>query len=257
MGNILEIENLEGVYDKTITALRNIDMTVEEGSITGIIGPNGAGKTDLLKFISGLAKRDRGEATRGSIVYKGENIENMDPNDVAAKGIIMTMEDRRVFEHLTVEENLKATPADDIEEVKRFFPDLKKVWNGIAGYISGGEQQMLVTAMSLLCDPELLLLDEPFMGLAPTVISSLSERIEKINKELDVTILMAGENAEIALPFTDYCYVMEDGQTVLEGPSEDLKEDERIEEYYLGKGEHRTFADTKYYRRRKRWYSKG
>ncbi len=255
-GIILELSNMEGVYDKTVTAVRNVDLTIDEGSITGLLGPNGAGKTDLLRFISGLAQRDRGEVTRGSIIYKGQHIENMDPNDIAKMGIIMAMEERRIFEHLTVYEHLRATPGDDYDEVKRFFPELEKVWNSVAGYISGGEQQMLVTAMALLCDPDLLLLDEPFLGLAPSVVSNLDEQIKTINEELGVTIMLAGENARNVLPATDYTYLLEDGQVVLEGPSAEIREDDRVKEYYLGTADHQTYDDTKYYRRRKRWQSK-
>lgn len=255
MSAILRLDNVEGVYDKTITAVRNVDITVEEGSITGLVGPNGAGKTDLLKFVSGLAQRDRGEVTRGSILYKGEHIENKDPNEIAQMGIVMTMEERRVFEHLTVEENLRATPASDYERVTRFFPELERVWNSTAGYISGGEQQMLVMAMALLCDPEVLLLDEPFMGLAPSIVNNLEEKIEEINDELGATIVLAGEDAGNVIPMTDYTYIMQDGQVVLEGNPDELMEDDRIKKYYLGDKE-QTYSDVKYYRRRKRWHSK-
>jgi len=255
-GVILELSNMEGVYDKTVTAVRNVDLTIREGSITGLLGPNGAGKTDLLRFISGLAKRDRGEVTRGRIIYKGREIQDLDPNEIAQMGIIMAMEERRVFEHLTVHENLRSTPGDDYEEMVRFFPELEKVWDSVAGYLSGGEQQMLVTAMALLCDPDLLLLDEPFLGLAPSIVDNLDEKIEQINEELGVTVLLAGENARNVLPATDYTYLLEDGQVVLEGPSAELAEDDRVKEYYLGTGDHQTYEDTKYYRRRKRWQSK-
>lgn len=255
MTNILELENMEGVYDKTITAVRNVDLTVEEGSITGIVGTNGAGKTDLMKFISGLAKRDRGRVTRGSIRFRGEPIQNKDPNDIAKMGIVMTLEDRRVFEHLTVEENLRATPNADYEDVKRFFPELERVWNSSAGYISGGEQQMLVMGMALLCDPDLLLLDEPFMGLAPSIVKNLTEKIQEINSDLGVTILLAGEDAQNVIPITDYTYIMQDGQVVLEGSPAELMADERIKKYYLGDKDE-TYSDAKYYRRRKRWHSK-
>lgn len=255
MAEILRIENMEGVYDKTITAVRNIDLTVEEGSVTGLVGANGAGKTDLLKFISGLAKRDRGQVTRGSIVFRGEHIENRDPNEIAKMGIILTMEERRVFEHLTVEENLRATPSDDHRQVIRFFPELERIWDSTAGYISGGEQQMLVMSMALLCDPDLLLLDEPFLGLAPSIVKNLKAKIEEINEELGVTIVLAGEDAKNVIPASDYTYVMQDGQVVLEGPPSELMEDERIKQYYLGDKEE-TFTDAKYYRRRKRWHSK-
>lgn len=255
MTEILRIDNMEGVYDKTITAVRNIDISVEAGSITGLVGPNGAGKTDLLKFVSGLAKRDRGEVTRGSILFNGEHIENMDPNDIAKMGIVMTLEERRVFEHLTVEENLRATPSSNYEEVTRFFPELERVWDSRAGYISGGEQQMLVMGMALLCDPEILLLDEPFMGLAPSIVNSLEDKIEEINTDLGVTILLAGEDAANVIPMTDYTYVLQDGQVVLEGSPDELMRDERIKKYYLGDKEE-TYTDAKYYRRRKRWHSK-
>jgi branched-chain amino acid transport system ATP-binding protein len=255
MSDILRIENMEGVYDKTITAVRNVDITVEEGSITGLVGPNGAGKTDLLKFVSGLARRDRGEVTRGSIRFRGEHIENLDPNTIAKMGIVMTMEERPVFEHLTVEENLRATPADDPERVTRFFPELERIWDSTAGYISGGEQQMLVMAMALLCDPEVLVHDEPFMGLAPSIVNNLETKIREINEDLGVTIVLAGEDAQNVIPMTDYTYIMQDGQVVLEGPPEDLLSDDRIKKYYLGDKE-QTYADVKYYRRRKRWHSK-
>ncbi len=259
---LLELNNVEVVYDKYILVLKGLSMKVRKGSITALLGPNGAGKTTTLKAISGLLKLERGEVTRGYIKFNGENIENKDPIAIVKKGIVHVLENRHVFEELTVKENLIAanylspTGEIDFDYIYAYFPQLKLRENVRAGYLSGGEQQMLAIARALVAKPKLLLLDEPSLGLAPRVVEELYQIIKTINEKEGITILLVEQNALVAFEIADYGYVMESGRIVLDGAVSELKENEDVKEFYMGiKGSSRkNFRLAKYYRRKKRWY---
>ena len=259
---ILELNNVEVVYDKYILVLKGLSMSIRRGSITALLGPNGAGKSTTLKAISGLLKLERGEVTRGHIRFNGENIENRDPLTIVRKGIVHVLENRHVFEELTVKENLVAasylspTGKVDFDYIYNYFPQLKLRENVRAGYLSGGEQQMLAIARALVAKPKLLLLDEPSLGLAPKVVDELYGIIKRINEEEGITILLVEQNATVAFEIADYGYIMENGRIVLDGEISELRENEDVKEFYMGlKGSSRkNFRSAKYYKRKKRWY---
>jgi len=226
--NLLELNNVEVVFNDFILVLKGVSLEVPKGSIVALLGSNGAGKTTTLKTISGLIKPERGKVTRGHVIYNGKRIENRDPEENAKDGIIQVMEGRHVFEELTVEENLKvgcyiSKACDEIDLVYNYFPNLKLRKNLRAGYLSGGEQQMLAIGRALLAKPKLLLLDEPSLGLAPKVVKEIFEIIKRINEEEGVTILLVEQNAKVALDIADYGYIMENGRIVLDGEAEKLK----------------------------------
>ncbi len=264
---LLELANVEVVYDDISLVLKGLSMTVEEGSITTLLGPNGAGKTTALKAISGLLRPDDGEVSDGSIRYRGEEIHRLDASEIVRRGIFQVMEGRRVFEHLTVEENLLAgayTRSDrggiraDVARVYGYFPQLERRAGQDAGYLSGGEQQMLAIGRALMARPNLMLLDEPSLGLAPLLVRAIFEVLVRINREEGTTILVVEQNARIALSVADRGYVMEGGRIVLDGSAEELSENEDVKEFYLGLtevGRRRSYRDVKHYRRRKRWLS--
>ncbi len=262
---LLQLNNIEVIYDKVILVLKGLSLEVHKGQIVALLGANGAGKTTTLKAISGLLKPERGEVTDGSILYDGEPIQNRYPEEIVRKGIFQVMEGRRIFEHLTVEENLLVgayTRRDrhnirrDLEMVYHYFPRLKERRHQIAGYLSGGEQQMLAIGRALMARPRLMLLDEPSLGLAPLLVREIFDIIQRINKEQRTTILLVEQNAHIALQIADYAYIMENGRVVLDGTPEVLRENPDVREFYLGLtevGQRKSYREVKHYKRRKRW----
>ncbi len=266
MSALLELNNVEVLYDDVILVLRGLSLEVAEGHIVALLGSNGAGKTTTLKAISGLLGVEDGEVTDGSIRFDGREIHGLPPERIVREGIFQVVEGRHVFEHLTVHENLlagahtrkdrSAVPAD-LERVYGYFPRLGERRRQQAGYLSGGEQQMLALGRALMARPRLMLLDEPSLGLAPILMEEIFEIIRRINREEETTVLLVEQHARIALSIADYGYVMESGRVVLEGAAQALSENEDVREFYLGLGEigRRSYRDVKHYRRRKRWLS--
>jgi len=264
---ILSVNNIEVIYDHVILVLRGVSLRVPEGGIVALLGANGAGKSTTLKAISGLLRTERGDVTKGSVELLGEPIHRKDPGEVVRRGIVQVMEGRHVFEHLTVEENLltgaytrreNAAARKDLDLVYTYFPRLVERRGFKAGYISGGEQQMLAIGRALMARPKLMLLDEPSMGLAPMLVQEIFEIVSRLNREEGVSLLLAEQNATIALRFAQYGYVMESGRIVLDGDAKTISENEDIKEFYLGLtgvGQRKSYRDVKHYRRRKRWLS--
>ena len=262
---MLQVSNIEVVYMNVIQVLRGVSLEVGDGKIIALLGANGAGKTTTLKAVSGMLKTEEGEVTDGNIDFDGKRIERYGPEDVAAMGITKVMEGRRVLEHLSVEENLylgayrrkdRAGVKKDIEMVFDWFPKIKQLRRQMSGYLSGGEQQMLVIGRALMARPKLMLLDEPSLGLAPLLVQEIYEIIGRINTEQKMASLLVEQNARAALSIADYGYVMENGRVVLEGPAEKLKDNEDVQEFYMGLstvGSKKSYRDIKHYRRRKRW----
>lgn len=259
---VLLINNIEVVYDEVIQVLRGVSIEVPKGQIVTLLGPNGAGKSTTLKAISGLLKTENGEVTRGDINFKGKRIDNSSAETVVRDGLFQVMEGRRIIEDMTVIENLKLgayTRNDneiqqDIDMVFRYFPRLQER-TGLAGYLSGGEQQMLAIGRALMARPQMICLDEPSMGLSPLLVKEVFGIIETINKEQGITMLLVEQNANYALKVADYGYIMESGKIVLDGTKEQLLENEDVKEFYLGGGneERKSFKNLKSYKRRKRW----
>jgi branched-chain amino acid transport system ATP-binding protein len=263
---MLSLNNVEVMYDKVILVLKGMSLFVPEGKIVTLLGSNGAGKSTTLKAISGLLKSENGEVTDGSIQFQGETISGLDAEEIVKRGIFQVMEGRRVFVHLTVEENLLAgayTRKDrgnirsDIERVYHYFPKLKMLRSRIAGYLSGGEQQMLAIGRAMMAKPRLILLDEPSLGLAPLLVKEIFSIIKRINEEEGTTFLVVEQNANIALSVADFGYIMENGRIVFEGTSEQLKSNADVREFYLGMSEQgkKSYRNVKHYKRRKRWLS--
>lgn len=263
---MLEVNNIEVVYSDVILVLRGVSLEVDQGQIVALLGANGAGKSTTLKALSGLLISERGEVTRGSIEFEGQRIDNKTPDEIVRMGIVQVLEGRQLFRHLTVEENLitgalfrdasSGTLKQDLEEVYHYFPLLEEYRNRTSGYLSGGEQQMLVIGRALMAKPRLMLLDEPSLGLAPLLVRDIFEIIERINRESGVSILLVEQNASVALKTADYAYVMENGRIVLDGTTEQLADNVDIKEFYLGLtqvGERKSYRDIKHYKRRKRW----
>ncbi len=262
---MLKLNNIEVIYSDVILVLRGVSIEVKEGQVVALLGANGAGKTTTLKAISGLLRSQQGEVTRGSIEFNGERIDRMRPDEIVRTGIVQVLEGHRIFRHLTVEENLQAgalvrpnSPEirQDIEQVYHYFPRLRDLRRKVSGYLSGGEQQMLVIGRGLMGRPSLMLLDEPSLGLAPLLVREIFEVIKRINTEEGASILLVEQNARAALDVADYGYVMENGRVVLDGPADALRENEDIKEFYLGLtsvGERKSYRDVKHYKRRKRW----
>ncbi|SRR5712691_11070238 len=262
---MLTVNNIEVIYWGSILVLKGVSLSVTEGTITALIGANGAGKTTTLKAITGLVRLERGEVTRGTIEFAGRRIENKLPEETARAGIVMVREGRRLFEELTAEENLMVGAALRAgaggarvarrELVYQYFPRLQDRRKIRAGYLSGGEQQMLAIGCAMMADPTLLLLDEPSLGLAPLVAREIFGLIHRLNADEGMTILLVEQNAKMALQLASYGYVMENGKMVLDGPTEKLRADADVEEFYLGirGAERRRFTDVKSYKRRKRW----
>ena len=261
---LLVVNNIEVIYHNVILVLKGLSLQVQEGQIVTVLGSNGAGKTTTLKAISGLLKSEDGAVTDGSITFLGQRIDRLYPEQIVRKGIFQVMEGRRVFDELNIEENLiagahtnknKKKMKDDIEVVYQYFPRLKQRRTVQAGYISGGEQQMLVIGRCLMANPKLMLLDEPSMGLAPLLVAEIFEIIKRINRERGVTILLVEQNARLALSIAHHGYVMETGRIVLDDTVEKLKENADIR-IYLGLtevGKTKSYRDVKHYKRRKRW----
>ena len=259
---LLSVNNIEVVYDHVILVLRGVSLEVPDGSIVALLGANGAGKTTTLKAVSNLLRSERGEVTKGSIRFDGMPVQNLTPHDLVRRGVIQVMEGRHVFEHLTVEENLLTGAftrkdrdvQEDIELVYKYFPRLLER-TGLAGYLSGGEQQMLAIGRALMARPRMILMDEPSMGLSPMLVKEVFSIIGRLNADLGITILLVEQNANMALQAASYGYIMEQGKVVLDGKADELMQNEDVKEFYLGGGgEHRrSFRDIKTYKRRKRW----
>ena len=259
---LLEVNNVEVVYNDVILVLRGLSLKVPEGHIVALLGANGAGKSTTLKAISGLLKTEEGEITRGDIVFAGERLNGIDPDRIVRKGIFQVMEGRRIIADMTVQENLRLgafTRSDgdvkrDIEMVYTYFPRLRER-TGLAGYLSGGEQQMLAIGRALMARPKLVLMDEPSMGLSPLLVKEVFGIIQRLNKDLGITILLVEQNARMALSVASYGYVMEQGKIVLDGTAEELANNEDVKEFYLGGhgAERKSFKNLKSYKRRKRW----
>lgn len=264
---VLEVNNIEVIYNHVILVLKGVSLNVPRGGITALLGGNGAGKTTTLKAISGLLASERGEVTKGSIKYRGDVIQHRDPADIVKSGVVQVMEGRHCFEHLTVEENLltgaytrregKAAIQRDLEMVYTYFPRLKERRKSQAGYTSGGEQQMTAIGRALMSKPETILLDEPSMGLAPQLVEQIFEIVKSVNENEGVTFLLAEQNTNVALRFAHYGYILESGRVVMDGPAADLRENPDVKEFYLGMSEkgRKSFRDVRSYRRRKRWLS--
>jgi branched-chain amino acid transport system ATP-binding protein len=264
---MLSINNIEVVYDGVILVLKGVSLTARPGAITTVLGANGAGKTTTLKAISGLLKTERGDVTKGSIEFDGERLDRLAPFEVVRRGVCQVFEGRRVFENLTVEENLIAgghtqhdlkTLREGIERIYTLFPQLRERRRQQAGYLSGGEQQMLVIGRALMSDPKVILLDEPSLGLAPLLVEEIFGIVQRLRDERNLTVLLVEQNAALALDIADHGYVMENGRIVLEGPAETLRQNSDIKEFYLGLNEvgaRKSYRDVKHYKRRKRWLS--
>ncbi|MEM9342954.1 MAG: ABC transporter ATP-binding protein [Pseudomonadota bacterium] len=264
---LLDVSNIEVIYDHVILVLKGVSLRVPKGGITALLGGNGAGKTTTLKAISNLLQSERGEVTKGAITYRGEPVQTLDPAALVKRGVIQVMEGRHCFEHLTVEENLLTgayTRADGNAEIQRdldlvyeYFPRLKERRKSQAGYTSGGEQQMTAIGRALMSRPEMILLDEPSMGLAPQLVEDIFERVKSLNENEGVSFLLAEQNTTVALRFAHYGYILESGRIVMDGPSDKLLENDDVKEFYLGMSEEgrKSYRDVRSYRRRKRWLS--
>jgi len=260
---VLEINNIEVIYEDVILVLRGLSLSVPEGKIVALLGSNGAGKSTTLKAVAGLLSSEHGEVTQGNVVYQGRKITKANPSEIVRLGISLVMEGRRVFEHLTVHENLttgaytrRSGVAADLDLVYEFFPRLKDRRNQQAGYLSGGEQQMLAIGRSLMSKPKLMMLDEPSLGLAPLLVEEIFGRVKSLNAEIGTTVLLVEQNARRALQIADHAYVMENGRIVLEGPAAELASNPDVQEFYLGLSEggaRKSYRDVKHYKRRKRW----
>jgi branched-chain amino acid transport system ATP-binding protein len=261
---MLKVNNIEVVYSNVILTLRGVSLNVPDGKLVTVVGANGAGKSTTLKAISGLLKTELGEVTHGNIEYDGVPIQKKSPQEIAGMGIIQIQEGRRLFAHLTAEENLKlgaylrdnSTLKHQLEMVYRHFPRVKDLRNNTSGYLSGGEQQMLVIGRGLMSQPKIMLIDEASLGLSPIMAQSLFEAIVNINREEKIGMLVVEQNVLAALKIAEYGYVMENGRVVLDGPTEKLRENPDIKEFYLGLGKkdaQKSYREVKHYKRRKRW----
>jgi branched-chain amino acid transport system ATP-binding protein len=261
---VLNVNGIEVIYNHVILVLKGVSLQVPQGSIVAILGGNGAGKTTTLRAVSNLLKGERGEVTKGSIELRGERIENLSPADLVQRGVVQVMEGRHCFAHLTIEENLmtgsytrkdKAEIARNLEKVYNYFPRLKTRRTSQAAYTSGGEQQMCAIGRALMANPSMVLLDEPSMGLAPQIVEEVFNIVKDLNDKEKVTFLLAEQNTNMALQYSDYGYIMESGRVVMDGVASDLRNNEDVKEFYLGVGggERKSFKDVKSYKRRKRW----
>jgi len=262
---VLSVLNIEVIYDHVILVLRGVSLDVLEGQIVALLGANGAGKTTTLKAISNLLRAERGDVTKGRILYRGERIDQLNPSALVKRGICQVMEGRHCFQHLTVEENLLTGAytrgalgsgvREDLEKVYTYFPRLKERRGSQSGYTSGGEQQMTALGRALMARPRMILLDEPSMGLAPQLVEEIFEIVRELNRKEGVSFLLAEQNTNIALRYADYGYILENGRVVMDGEGSALAENEDVKEFYLGfpAGGRKSFRDVKSYRRRKRW----
>lgn len=262
---LLSVGNIEVIYNHVILVLKGVSLEVPEGGVVALLGANGAGKTTTLKAISNLLRGERGEVTKGSISYRGERVEHLTPNDLVKRGVIQVMEGRHCFGHLTVEENLLTgafTRSDgrgavraELDRVYTYFPRLKERRQSLAGYVSGGEQQMTALGRALMARPNMILLDEPSMGLAPQIVEEIYEIVRRLNQETKVSFLLAEQNTNIALRYADYGYILENGRVVMDGAADRLSTNDDVKEFYLGLSAsgRKSYRDVKHYRRRKRW----
>jgi branched-chain amino acid transport system ATP-binding protein len=264
-GALLTVNNIEVIYDHVILVLKGVSLEVPEGGIVALLGANGAGKTTTIKAISNLLATERGDVTKGSITLQRERIDKLNPSEVVKRGVVQVMEGRHVFEHLTVEENLytgaylrrdgSAAIQQSLEKVYHYFPRLKERRTSQAGYTSGGEQQMVAIGRALMAKPTMMLLDEPSMGLAPQLVSEIFDIVSTLNREEGVSLLVAEQNAMVALRYAKYGYILENGRVVMDGDANSLRDNEDVKEFYLGLSTsgRKSFRDVKHYRRRKRW----
>jgi branched-chain amino acid transport system ATP-binding protein len=262
---ILSIANIEVIYDHVILVLKGVSLEVQDGQIVTLLGANGAGKTTTLKAISNLLRAERGEVTKGQILYRGQRVDKSNPSELVKRGICQVMEGRHCFQHLTVEENLLTGAytrgyigsgvKEELEKVYSYFPRLKERRHSQSGYTSGGEQQMTAIGRALMARPKMILLDEPSMGLAPQLVAEIFEIVKELNRKERVSILLAEQNTNIALRYADYGYILENGRVVMDGEAKSLADNEDVKEFYLGfsSAGRRSFRDVKSYRRRKRW----
>ncbi len=265
MRPLLAVNNIEVIYDHVILVLKGVSLEVQEGGIVALLGANGAGKTTTLKAVSNLLRAERGDVTKGSIEFLGERVERLNPSELVRRGVVQVMEGRHCFGHLSVEENLltgahtrasnRFETRRDLERVYSYFPRLKDRRASLAGYTSGGEQQMTAVGRALMARPKMILLDEPSMGLAPQVVQEIFEIVQTLNRREKVSFLLAEQNAAMALKFSEFGYILESGRVVIEGAAADLAENEDVKEFYLGisSGRKKSFREVKHYRRRKRW----
>jgi len=262
---ILSLNNVEVVYDRVILVLKGVSLTVSPGGIVALLGANGAGKTTTLKAISNLLHSERGEVTKGAIVFDGSEVQDLSPNEVVRRGCIQVMQGRYCFGHLSIEENLltgaftrrdgSAAIRADLDKVYTYFPRLRERKNSLAGYTSGGEQQMCALGRALMSRPKMILLDEPSMGLAPQVVEEIFTIMKSLNDSEGVSFLLAEQNTNLALKYAGYGYILENGRIVLDGAASALRENEDVKEFYLGiaEGKRKSFREGKHYKRRKRW----
>ena len=262
---ILNVRNIEVIYNHVILVLKGVSLSVPKGGIVALLGANGAGKTTTIKAISNILGTERGEVSKGTIEYKNERVDQLSPTELVQRGVVQVMEGRHCFEHLTVEENLltgaytrkegRSVIDADLEKVYRYFQRLKLRRKSQAGYTSGGEQQMIAIGRALMARPNLILLDEPSMGLAPQLVDEIFEIVATLNRDEGVTFLLAEQNTTVALRYATYGYILENGRVVMDGEAKELSENEDVKEFYLGMsgGNRKSFRDVKHYRRRKRW----
>ena len=263
----LTVNNIEVIYDHVILVLKGVSLNVPKGKIVALLGANGAGKTTTLKAISNLLRAERGDVTKGSVEFKGRRVDQLSPNELVRRGVIQVMEGRHCFGHLTIEENLltgaytrsisRGELKQSLEKVYHYFPRLRTRRGSQAGYTSGGEQQMCVIGRALMARPEMILLDEPSMGLAPQIVEEIFEIVKGLNGQENVSFLLAEQNTMMALRYADFGYILENGRVVMEGGAEGLRTNEDVKEFYLGisSSGRKSFKDIKHYRRRKRWLS--
>jgi branched-chain amino acid transport system ATP-binding protein len=261
---LLCLNNIEVIYDHVILVLKGVSLSVPEGQIVALLGANGAGKTTTLKAVSNLLRAERGEVTKGTIEFRGRRVDGLSPDELVRLGVVQVMEGRHCFAHLTVEENLltgaytrsaRAELSRDLERVYGYFPKLKERRRTLAGYTSGGEQQMTALGRALMARPSMILLDEPSLGLAPQIVEEIFGIVQSLNENEKVSFLLAEQNTSVALRYADYGYILENGRVVMDGPAAALAANEDVKEFYLGiaSGARRNFKDVKHYRRRKRW----
>ena len=267
-GALLRVNNIEVIYDHVILVLKGVSLEVREGGIVALLGANGAGKTTTLKAISNLLRAERGDVTKGTIEYQGRRVERLSPNELVKSGVIQVMEGRHCFGHLTVDENLltgaftrpslgggRAEVRRDLDLVYGYFPRLQQRRKSLAGYVSGGEQQMVAIGRALMARPKMILLDEPSMGLAPQIVEEIFDIVQRLNRDEGVSFLLAEQNTNIALRYADYGYILENGRIVLDGDAATLRANEDVKEFYLGiaGSGRKSYRDVKHYKRRKRW----
>ncbi|WP_241072550.1 ABC transporter ATP-binding protein [Achromobacter xylosoxidans] len=262
---LLDVNGIEVIYNHVILVLKGVSLQVPEGKIVALLGANGAGKTTTLRAISNLLKGERGDVTKGHIQYRDQRIEKLSPAELVKRGVVQVMEGRHCFAHLTIEENLltgaytrdlgRGDTSAALERVYQYFPRLKQRRSSQAGYTSGGEQQMTAIGRALMANPNMILLDEPSMGLAPQIVEEIFEIVRDLNQRERVSFLLAEQNTNIALRYADYGYILENGRVMMDGAAQDLAQNEDVKEFYLGisSGERKSFRDNKFYRRRKRW----